>query len=82
MFGDDPVISEEDEIIVMEPPWAHRSSLKQNGCTAAAAAIKQTEETVHLRGGLYEPTLCGSKIFSKTSTRPTSSRGPSWAMGL
>ena len=45
MFGDDPVISKEDEMIVMEPPWALRSDLKQNGCTAAAAAIKQTEET-------------------------------------
>ena len=59
MFGDDPVISKEDEIIMMEPPWALRSNLKQNGCTAAAAAIKQTEETVHLRGGLYEPILSG-----------------------
>ena len=57
------MISEEDEIIVMEPPWAHQSDLKQTGCTAAAAAIKQTEETVHLRGGLYEPILSGFKNF-------------------
>ena len=63
MFGDDPVISEEDEIIVMEPPWAHRSSLKQNGCTAAAAAIKQTEETGIFEVDFHEPILCGFKNF-------------------
>ena len=63
MFGDDPVISEEDEIIVMEPPWAHCSSLKQNGCTAAAAAIKQTEETDIFEVDFYEPILCGFKNF-------------------
>ena len=59
MFGDDPVISEEDEIIVMEPPWALRSNLKQNGCTAAAAAIKQTEETDIFEVDFYEPILSG-----------------------
>ena len=57
MFGDDPVISEEDKIIVMEPPWAHRSSLKQNGCTAAAAAFKQTDETDFDETDIYEPWL-------------------------
>ena len=59
MFGDDPVISEEDEIIVMEPLRALCSNLKQNGCTAAAAAIKQTEETDIFGADFYEPILSG-----------------------
>ena len=59
LFGDDPVISEEDGIIVMEPPWAHCSYLKQNRCTAAAAAIKQTEETDIFEVDFYEPILSG-----------------------
>ena len=54
MFSDDPVISEEDKITVMEPLWAHCSNLKQNRYTAAAASIKQTEETDIFKVDFYE----------------------------
>ena len=52
-------IARENEIIVVKPPWAHRSNLRQTGCTAAAAAIKQTEETDIFEVDFYEPILSG-----------------------
>ena len=54
MFGDDPVISKEGKMIMMEPLWALCSNLKQNRCTAAAAAIKQTEEASIFEVDFYE----------------------------
>ena len=57
------MISDEDETIVVEPPWACRYNLKQIGCTAAAAAFKQTEETDIFEVDFYEPILCGFKNF-------------------
>ena len=50
-------------MIVMEPLWALHSNLKQNGCTAAAAAIKQTEETNIFEVDFYEPILSSFKNF-------------------
>ena len=59
MFSNNLVISEEDKMIVMEPLQALCSNLKQNRCTAAAAVIKQTEETDIFEVDFYELILPG-----------------------